>query len=223
MKPLSTLKQGKRKGGRSMPKKKPILYPVVFMIAITAFFTFLLAFINASTIDIIQKQEDLRLQRSILFVFDIPYDEANDNEVTSIFEDRIDIIQKEDRIIYTYEIDGTTKGYAFQFSGSGLWGTITGHIALAPSFEEIIGVNFIAHSETPGLGGRIDELWYKNQFRGIIPNSSTEAIVYRPASNGNVDAITGATLTSKSVSGMINKFIPVITEYAQEEGLYERN
>lgn len=206
-----------------MPKKKPLLYPVVFMIAITAFFTFLLAFINASTVDIIQRQEDLRLQRSILYVFDIPYDETNDDEVSSLFEERITIVQKNDRLIYTYKMDGTTKGYAFQFSGSGLWGTITGHIAFAPSFEEILGVNFIAHSETPGLGGRIDELWYKEQFRSIIPNTSGEAIVYRPANEGNVDAITGATLTSKSVSSMINSFIPVITDYAKEEGLYERN
>lgn len=206
-----------------MPKKKPLLYPVVFMIAITAFFTFLLAFINASTIDIIQRQEDLRLQRSILYVFDIPYDEANDDEVTALFDERIDVIQKEDRLIYTYETDGQIKGYAFQFSGSGLWGTITGHIAFVPSFEEILGVNFLSHSETPGLGGRIDELWYKDQFRGIVPNTDGDAIVYSPATNGNVDAITGATLTSKSVSGMINTFIPDITEYAKEEGLYERN
>jgi len=206
-----------------MPKKKPLLYPVVFMVLITAFFTFLLAFINESTIDEIERQEDLRLQRSILYVFDIPYDETNDNEVTYTYQANITTESRQGRTLYIYEKDDTIKGYAFEFSGSGLWGTITGHLALAPSFDELLGVNFIAHSETPGLGGRIDEPVYKDQFRGIVPNATAEAIVYRPADGGNVDAITGATLTSKSVKNMINVFIPEINAFAREEGLYERN
>ncbi len=206
-----------------MPKKKPLLYPVVFMVLITAFFTFLLAFINASTIDEIQRQEDLRLQRSILYVFNIPYDETNDDEVTSLYQTNITTESRKDRTLYIYKKDSTIEGYAFEFSGSGLWGTITGHLALAPSFDKLLGVNFIAHSETPGLGGRIDELVYKEQFRGIVPNPTGEAIVYRPADGGNVDAITGATLTSKSVKNMVNVFIPEIKTFASEEGLYERN
>jgi len=206
-----------------MPKKKPLLYPVVFMVAVTAVFTFLLAFINASTIDEIKRQEDLALQRSILYVFNIPYDETNDDEVTKLYLENITTEVKEDRTIYFYKENGVLIGYAFQFSGSGLWGSITGHIAFVPSFDKILGVNFIAHSETPGLGGRIDELWYKDQFRDIVPNENGEAIVYRPADGGNVDAITGATLTSKSVKNMINSFIPEITSYAEEVGYYERN
>lgn len=206
-----------------MPKKKTLLYPVVFMIAVTAVFTFLLAFINASTIDEIKRQEDLTLQRSILYVFNITFDETNDDEVTALYEAAITTETINDRAVYIYKENNLIKGYAFQFSGSGLWGTITGHIAFTTSFDKIMGVNFISHSETPGLGGRIDELWYKDQFRDITPNLSGEAIIYRPADGGNVDAITGATLTSKSVRKMINAFIPEIRTFAEKEGLYARN
>lgn len=206
-----------------MPKKKPLLYPVVFMIAVTAVFTFLLAFINASTIDEIKRQENLALQRSILYVFNITFDETNDDEVTALYEAAITTETINDRAVYIYKENNLINGYAFQFSGSGLWGTITGHIAFTTSFDKIMGVNFISHSETPGLGGRIDELWYKDQFRDITPNLSGEAIIYRPADGGNVDAITGATLTSKSVRKMINAFIPEIRTFAEKEGLYARN
>lgn len=206
-----------------MPKKKPLLYPVVFMIGVTAVFTFLLAFINASTIDEIKRQENLTLQRSILYVFDIAFDENNDNQVTKLYEENIIIETKNDRPAYIYKKDTELIGYAFQANGTGLWGSMTGHIAFGPDFEKILGINFIAHSETPGLGGRIDELWYKDQFRNITFTKGSQAIIYRPADGGNVDAITGATLTSKSVKNMINSFIPEITSYAEEVGYYEGN
>lgn len=204
-----------------MPKKKPILYPVVFMVLITGFFTFLLAFINASTIDEIKRQENLTLQRSILYVFNIAFDENNDDEVTRLYEENILIETKNNRPAYIYIKDKKVIGYAFEANGTGLWGSMTGHIAFRPNFKELLGINFIAHSETPGLGGRIDELWYKEQFRNISFTKGSQAILYRPADGGNVDAITGATLTSKSVQHMINSFIPEITSYAKEVGYYE--
>ena len=206
-----------------MPKKKPILYPVVFMVVITAFFTFLLAFINASTIDVIQHQEDLNIQHSILYVFNIPFDATDDTAVNTLYNDNIVITENNETLIFSYYTDNTLKGYAFKFSGSGLWGTITGHIAFTSDFDKLLGVNFIAHSETPGLGGRIDELIFKEQFRNLVPNSPNIAIVFPPEDGANVDAITGATLTSNSVKTMLNSFIPEIIEYAKEVGIYERN
>ncbi len=108
---------------------------------------------------------------------------------------------------YSASKDGELIGYAFPFQGSGLWGgTIWGgYVAVSPDFSQIIGVDFIKHSETPGLGGRISENWYRDQFRGIdISESVDEVIVYRPSDGGNADAITGATLTSLAVKNMIN-------------------
>ena len=72
--------------------------------------------------------------------------------------------------------------------------------------DKIIGLEFISQEETPGLGGRIDELEFKEQFRDIIINDDgTNYIIYNPASGGNVDAISGATLTSQAVADFLNK------------------
>jgi Na+-transporting NADH:ubiquinone oxidoreductase subunit C len=204
-----------------MAKKKQVLYPVLFMVLLTAAYTFVLAFINESTIGIIEAQEELRLQKSILYVFDIPYEDEQ-VAVNKLFEERFDVVVSGNRTYYIYENAGAVEGYAFPITGNGLWGSISGYVALAPDFETLLGIDFVAHSETPGLGGRIDEEWYKEQFR-TLDVSGDLPIVYRPASGGNVDSITGATLTSGSVSTIVNNFMTDIKKIAEEENLYEGN
>lgn len=202
-----------------MAKKKQVLYPVLFMLLLTAAYTFVLAFINESTIEIIEAQEELRLQKSILYVFDIPY-EDNQASVNKLFDQRLESVNTEEMTYYIYKNEGGIEGYAFPLTGNGLWGSISGYIALTPDFETLLGIDFITHSETPGLGGRIDEEWYKEQFRSLDVTGDTP-VVYKPASGGTIDAITGATLTSNSVSAIVNKFMTEIKIFAEEENLYE--
>ena len=103
--------------------------------------------------------------------------------------------------------NGETQGYAFPATGPGLWGTINAYVGISEDYSELLGLEFIKQDETPGLGGRISEDWYKQQFRGIDLENSKDGnyIIYRPSSGGNVDAIAGATLTSKSVSKLVNE------------------
>ncbi len=202
-----------------MAKKKQILYPVVFMVLLTALFTFVLAFINASSIDLIKEQENLRIQKSILYVFDIPF-EDQDAMIQSTFNENVTLKTLSGSPYYVYMKNDAPIGYAFQFSGRGLWGTITGNIAVSPSFDKILGIDFISHSETPGLGGRIDEDWFKEQFRNMAIDSSTP-VIFKPAEGGTVDAVTGATLTSNSVRDMVNQFISKLLENQMEVTIIE--
>ncbi|MDT8298577.1 MAG: FMN-binding protein, partial [Spirochaetaceae bacterium] len=106
-----------------------------------------------------------------------------------------------------------------QFQGNGLWGTITGVLAVDSSLSQIIGLDVISHSETPGLGGRIEEDWFKDQFREeqIGPDGITvrkgEGGVDDDKENSTVDGITGASLTSAAMEVIINNEI----EYLRQE------
>ena len=200
-----------------MAKKKQILYPVVFMVIVTAFFTFLLAFINDATKDIIEQQQELVIQRSILSVFDFDIIDKSDDDIVSMFTENIDVQEVKERTVFIYE----GYGYAFEFSGKGLWGTITGHIAIDRAHKEILGVNFVAHSETPGLGGRIDEEDFKQQFKNLVMNEPI--LTLNKSTGGNLDAISGATLTSLAVRDIVNSEIPTLLEFAKKEGFYEGN
>jgi Na+-transporting NADH:ubiquinone oxidoreductase, subunit NqrC len=73
-------------------------------------------------------------------------------------------------------------------------------------------VDFISQNETPGLGGRIEENWFKEQFKSekLIDGRITVTAIGQADENhenGKVDAITGATQTSKAVEKIINEYL----------------
>lgn len=188
-------------------KKKSILYPIVFMTVLTAVITLALAFLNESTLATVKENEDLALRRKILYVFDLYDDKTSDDEVVKIFNDRVSEDNNSDgEIIYVLNDGSTPVAYAVPFSGPGLWGSIIGYIGIDSDLSRITGLEFIVQNETPGLGGRISEAPYKEQFRNVeISKSSQNYVISRPAPGGNIDAVAGATQTSTYVQNMVNE------------------
>ena len=193
--------------------KKSFGFPILFMAILTAVFTFVLSFLNFSTADRVEFNEKTELREKILYTFDIDAPTDDPEATAKIFDEKIEEIkvsngEEDENPIYIHKENGETIGYAIPVRGSGLWGSILGYVGISADYSEIIGIDFISHSETPGLGGRIEEEPYKIQFRGLeITDTQEDYIIYRPASGGNVDAISGATLTSKSVSNFLNEDI----------------
>jgi len=189
--------------------KKSFSFPIIFMIVITAFFTFILAFLNYSTADKIEFNKETELRKKILYVFDIESTSNSPEAIEKVFNDNIIEETLDEDIIYSIKEDGKVTGYAFPVRGSGLWGSVVGYVGISEDYNKLLGIDFVSHSETPGLGGRISEDSYKEQFRGLDISTAKDGnyIIYRPSSGGNVDAITGATLTSKSVSNFVNEDI----------------
>ncbi len=98
--------------------------------------------------------------------------------------------------------------------GAGLWGPVWGYIALEGDLEHIVGAYFDHESETPGLGGKIkDDPSFRAQFAGkkvIYGDEAPFSIVKGGAPEGKenaVDAITGATMTSKGLDAAITNWL----------------
>ena len=95
--------------------------------------------------------------------------------------------------------------------GAGLWGPIWGYIAFQPDGRTIAGAYFDHESETPGLGAKIkDEAWFREKFAGKQVAFGSEPL-FNLAKNAEatgaanaVDAITGATMTSKGLNDALN-------------------
>lgn len=189
--------------------KKSFSYPIIFMVVLTAIFTFVLAFLNYSTAERIAFNQETELWQKILYVFDIPVEDNAPETIKEVFNQYIEEEEVDGDIIYSLRDGDEVVGYAFPARGAGLWGSIEAYVAVRADYSEIIGLEFISHSETPGLGGRISESDFKEQFRDLNLDASKDGnyIVYRPAPGGNADAIAGATLTSKSVSNFLNEDI----------------
>ena len=85
-------------------------------------------------------------------------------------------------------------------------------VAVDPGASKITGIAFYKHSETPGLGGRITERWFKKQFEGVplYPVEEGRKIFYlKPPGPGKrpdeLDAVTGATGTSRAIEAFLNR------------------
>lgn len=187
-------------------KDKSFIRPVLFMALITLIYAGSLAVVNYVTLDQIQFNQDAEQRLKILNVFDRLPEERDDQTIERVFNEII--VEKEigGKPGYALVENGEEIGYALEVNGAGLWGSITGYLGLTSDFTETLGLDFIKQSETPGLGGRIDEASYKEQFRGIDITNPVNGnyIVNRPAPGGNVDAISGATQTSNSVVNLVN-------------------
>jgi Na+-transporting NADH:ubiquinone oxidoreductase subunit C len=96
--------------------------------------------------------------------------------------------------------------------GPGLWSTLYGFMALEDDYNTVAGLGFYEHGETPGLGGEVDNprwkaLWPGKQvFRdGDVAIEVIKGTVTpdQPKADWQVDGLSGATLTSKGVSNLV--------------------
>lgn len=90
--------------------------------------------------------------------------------------------------------------------GSGLWSVIYGFMAIQPDGNTIDGITYYQHGETPGLGGEIDNPNWQAQFVGkkIYDEQGQAALTVKKGGSADkahgIDALSGATLTSKGVN-----------------------
>ncbi len=122
-------------------------------------------------------------------------------------------IKVENRPLYICEVEGTTK-YVVPVKGAGLWGGISGYIALDDDCQTVFGTYFTHESETAGLGARIVEDWFQTSFNGkkLFAEDNSDAVALSVVKKGKqgtlapenyVDGVTGATLTCDGVDAMI--------------------
>ncbi|NQT61500.1 MAG: FMN-binding protein [Candidatus Marinimicrobia bacterium] len=104
-------------------------------------------------------------------------------------------------------------GVAFMAVGSGFQGELRIMVGLSPDMTQLTGIKVLEQIETPGLGTKIvvdpsnkqDPYWFPAQFKGV--KISPEIVVIKnakPTHNNEVQGITGATISSKAVTTILN-------------------
>jgi Na+-transporting NADH:ubiquinone oxidoreductase subunit C len=195
--------------------KKMTVKPILFMIAITVVFTLVLATINEVTADRIALNEQADEQRSFLNVVEVDHEGLSAEEVNTLFQEVFEEITAADRQLYEVHIDGELQGYVYPMADNAVWGELRGIMGISSDFEELLGVEFLSHNETPGLGGRIEEDDFKDQFRGYdISNVEDDNFIDY---EGELDAISGATGTSNAVRRIMNSHLYEFFNEVREE------
>lgn len=96
------------------------------------------------------------------------------------------------------------------FRGQGLWGLMRGYLALEGDGNTVVGITFIEHGETPGLGGEVDNPRWQAQWPGKRIFAEDDSVnpdirLVKGGSSGDteVDGLAGATLTDNGVTNML--------------------
>jgi len=170
-----------------------------FVLVFGVFWSTALVAVDTMTGPRIEKYLLEKKRKKVLEALVIPYEA---DTIEAVFTANVTAEEIDGKTIYTAE-DGSI---AFEFSGPASQGPISGVIALTPDKEAIKGIAMIQQNETPGLGSRVlaDENLVNFRDKKVVPELLIVAAGTASADN-EVDAITGATLTSKALEKNINK------------------
>lgn len=143
------------------------------------------------------------------------YPDVQRKKATAMFDTLAESGNTPDRETYRIRCADGNPGMVVSVQGKGLWGPIWGYVVLSEDGTTIKGVSFAHKSETPGLGAKITEDEFANAFIGkklYDQNGAfTSVRVVKKGQEGDireenrVDAISGATITSKGVDEMMGK------------------
>jgi len=111
-----------------------------------------------------------------------------------------------DAVVYAgYDAGDALLGYAIPAEGPGFQDTIKLLFGWNASTRRIVGLQILESRETPGLGDKIykDERW-GNDFRDLAGEPKVVVVKGGASAPNEIDAITGATISSKSVAAIVN-------------------
>ena len=206
------------------------IYTFVYMTIVVIIVAVLLALANQA----LKPRQDANIlldkQKQILGALKVDFKNQDPAALyKSIIINADDTLKFDEKEVYVAHLDGETK-YVLPLSGKGLWGGIGGYLALNADKNTIWGVNFNHESETPGLGAKIVDYEFRQQFEGHQIRKDNEVVSVAVMKKGKiceageeyqVDAISGATITSEGVSTML--YEELVNNYAEflNEGMKE--
>ncbi|PRP98789.1 Na(+)-translocating NADH-quinone reductase subunit C [Enhygromyxa salina] len=124
-------------------------------------------------------------------------------------EAKVRFLPEVSKIYYLVDDKRQVKKIILPIEGYGLWGFLYGYLALESDGVTISGITYYKHAETPGLGGEVDNPTWKGSWKGkkAFDEGSNEvaiAVVKNAQGEHQVDALSGATITSRGVTNMMN-------------------
>lgn len=125
-----------------------------------------------------------------------------------------------ERTFFVGVMDGAPRAVTFETSGKGYGGDVGLMVGIDVTDNQIMGVGVTTHGETPGMGAKAKtDPSFVAQFREL----PLEGPVKVTGDGGSINAISGATITSRAVCSATNdalqiyeKLKPQLTEKLKE-------
>ncbi len=113
---------------------------------------------------------------------------------------------QDDGAYYTGLSGSDLVGYVFETGASGYGGTVSVMTGIDVD-GNITGVVILSHDETPGLGANAEKPDFLNQYLQPAPEGGLSVVKYQTPAEGQIEAMTGATVTSTAVTNAVNQAI----------------
>jgi Na+-transporting NADH:ubiquinone oxidoreductase subunit C len=210
------------------PFRETLIYPVFFMLVACIIFVGLLAFMYRSSEPKIEANQKDSYQKLIMQLFSEDIAKLSGDSALTImasYPESFNAYIKEikipgvERRCFTATFRDSLLGFCFDIGGKGLWGSMRALVALTPDLNELQGIFIYDQMETPGLGARIGESWFRDQFKnlsvldsstGKVPNFELIPEGKKAESAKQIMQVTGATITTNSVIKMLTDEINYI-------------
>ena len=193
-----------------MIEKKEIgkIFKVGFTLcAITAISALVLAVVNSVTEPIIAKNLEEKQNKAMKAVI------QDAEEFTPIYIGTMDFVEPVNGLYKATDSNEEEIGYIVMVSPNGYGGEINMAVGVDTDCK-IIGVEVISQSETAGLGSKCTDSEFKNRFIG---KTSPLSVVKSGAKEDQIDAISGATVTSKAVTKGVNTAVDAVKFVVENE------
>jgi Na+-translocating ferredoxin:NAD+ oxidoreductase subunit G len=163
------------------------IYPLVFLVIIVLISVSLVMVIGNMTQAKIAGQRDAEILKQLNIIFP----EMTDFKYLDQY--------------YEIYAGNDIAGFAFTVTGKGYGGDIN-MLAGIDSNYNVKALTILSNTETPGLGTRIEENAFTDQFKGLGMQD-----INLTKDGGKIDAITGATISSKAVTDALRGQLEEIT------------
>jgi len=122
----------------------------------------------------------------------------------------VDRFKIDDSSFFVGKYDGVPKAVVFESSGTGFGGDVGIVVGVDLDNDKMLGVRVTTHSETPGVGARAKtDPTFVSQFK----DQDLKGTFKVKADGGQVDAIGGATITSRAVTTALTDASKVYQEF----------
>ena len=193
-----------------MNKKSPS-YILFFMATICIVFGLGISVVNYATQGLLAKNATLHKNSVLCHAFGLDVNGTSAEAYQQAVDAHLQTKTIGGRLFYTCTAPGK-ESVGLIVGGMGFWDRIECVMVLTPDLKRVLNIQVLDQKETPGLGARIEEPWFTQQFEGlqIAWNASKEnriLIGTSPSENApnEVDAITGATQTSMALMRFLNE------------------
>lgn len=114
-----------------------------------------------------------------------------------------------ERSFFVGVFDGQPQAVAFETSGKGYGGDIGVMVGVNVEQAQLVGIGVTTHAETPGIGALAKtDPSFAAQFRGMPIKDQFKV----KTEGGQVDALSGATITSRGVAGAVTQAAQIFQE-----------